>query len=257
MATNFDGDIPVYNPFSAINARIARMNRDQLYDPMTGRPIVTAGQDLGVGQRMDLDPNKLSDTLYNLEILRGVSDGGGDNKSGGSGNSRLGYGVAGGANVLGSGIAAIMAQRALNARRRKGVIDIRPESFKNMEGEYALKAASTKLPNYAQAVSNIDATQAQADANAALAASSPAQLQALVARNARIAAQSKMGLDQAGVGLQRENLGIKRQLGMQSANYQDRARQEYNTDVANLRNAVWSNVNNMINSAGQTALMMF
>jgi hypothetical protein len=237
MATKFDGDIPVYNPFSAINASMRRMDPYQTY----GMPVSSDGA------------NPL---LQDLAIDR-LSGNTGTNAGMAGGPSKTAYGVAGGANVLGSGIAAIMAQRALNARRRKGVIDIRPESFKNMEGEYALKAASTKLPNYAQAVSNIDATQAQADANAALAASSPAQLQALVARNARIAAQSKMGLDQAGVGLQRENLGIKRQLGMQSANYQDRARQEYNTDVANLRNAVWSNVNNMINSAGQTALMMF
>mgnify|MGYP000893975404 CR=1 FL=1 len=52
------------------------------------------------------------------------------------------------------------------------------------------------------------------------------------------------------------NLGIQRGLRGQEAGYQDQARREYAQDVENLRNAVWSNINKGVNTAGQAAMMM-
>jgi hypothetical protein len=202
------------------------------------------------------DPNSqlLSDIMYQ-RLLAGQG-GGGAAEGGPTGPSKTGFGIAGGANVVGSTVGAIQAQRALNQRRKRGVLDLRPDELKSMLGEYALKANSTQLPNYNRAVSNINATQAQATGDAALAATSPDQLQAMIAKNARVAGGQKMQLDQAGVELQRQNKAIQRQLMGQSGQYRDRARQEYNTDISSLRNAVWSNINNAVNSAAQTALMI-
>ena len=170
--------------------------------------------------------------------------------------SKLGYGISAGAGVAGATVGAILAQRALNARRRGGVLDIRPDSLKSQLGEYALRAKSSQLPNYTQALNNIQSTQTQAAGDAQLSATSPAQLQAMIAKNARYGNQAKMGLATAGADFQQRNLATQRGLMNQSANYQERARNEYNTDVSNLRNAVWSNINNAVNTAGQAALMI-
>ena len=174
----------------------------------------------------------------------------------GASPSKLGYGISGGLGVVGSTVGAILAQRALNARKRRGVLDIRPDSLKSQLGEYALRAKSAQLPNYAQALNNIQSTQTQAAGDAQLAATSPAQLQAMIAKNARYANQAKMGLANAGADFQQRNLATQRGLMNQSANYQERARNEYNTDISSLRNAVWSNINNAVNTAGQAALMI-
>lgn len=175
---------------------------------------------------------------------------------GAGGPSKLGIGLSAGTGVIGSTVGAILAQRALNARKRAGVLDIRPDSLKSQLGEYALRSKSAQLPNYTQALNNIQSTQAQAAGDAQLAATSPAQLQAMIAKNARFANQAKLGLSNAGADFQQRNLAVQRGLMNQSANYQERARNEYNTDVSNLRNSVWSNINNAVKTAGQAALMM-
>lgn len=221
-----------------------------MVDPQTGLQINNP-MSYGIGG----DPylSTLND-LRRMRMMQDLTSGGASPSN--TGPSKTAYGVAGGANVAGSIIAAINAQRALNERKRRGVLDIRPEALKTDLGEYSLKAKSAQVPNYAQAVSEIQGTQSQAAGDAALAATSPDQLQAMILKNARIANNAKLGLTQAGVNLQRENQAIKRGLTAQSAAYQDRARQEYDTDIANLKNAVWQNINNAVNSGAQTALMM-
>jgi hypothetical protein len=170
--------------------------------------------------------------------------------------SKAGYGIAGGLGVLGSTAAAIAAQRALNARRRAGVLDIRPEALKQSLGDIALRAKSARVSNYGQRMGNIVGQQNRLAGNAAMAATSPSQLQNMILQSQRQGAQQEAGLAQEGAAMQQQNLGIQRGLRGQEAGYQDQARREYAQDVENLRNAVWSNINKGVNTAGQAAMMM-
>jgi hypothetical protein len=170
--------------------------------------------------------------------------------------SKAGYGIAGGLGVLGSTAAAIAAQRALNARRRGGVLDIRPAALKQSLADIALRAKSARVANYGQRMGNIIGQQNRLAGNAAMVATSPSKLQNMILQGQRQGAQQEAGLAQEGGSMQQQNLGIQRGLRGQEAGYQDQARIEYAQDVENLRNAVWSNINKGVNTAGQAAMMM-
>ena len=162
-------------------------------------------------------------------------------------------GASGSTGLIGPIAGAISAQRALNKRKRQGVLDTRPDELRSQMGKYALSSSSTRVPNYNRAIANIDATQAQAAGDAALAATNPAQLQAMIRKNAMVAGGQKMGLDQAGVEMQRRNEAINNELLRLSGQYKDKDQASYNTDIASLRNAVWANINTAANQ-GQRSM---
>lgn len=159
--------------------------------------------------------------------------------------------IAGAAGVLGSSASAIQNAVMLKRRKKQGVLDITPTPIKDIIQESGMKARSGKVSNDAARMGRINQGESSFLNKAIQSATSPLQAQQMLVSAKRMSDDQKMQLENQGLQQQQNYEGTNRQFRSKDAEYKALAQNQYNTDIAAYRNAMWSNINNAVNSGAQ------
>jgi hypothetical protein len=168
--------------------------------------------------------------------------------------SRKNNAIAGGAGVLGSTAGAIQNAVMLKRRKKQGVLDITPTPIKDIIQESGMKARSGQVSNAAARMGRINQGESSFLNKAIQSATSPLQAQQMLVSAKRMSDDQKMQLENQGLQQQQNYEGTNRQFRSKDAEYKALAQNQYNTDIAAYRNAMWSNINNAVNSGAQMAM---
>jgi len=162
--------------------------------------------------------------------------------------------IAGAAGVLGSSAGAIQNAVMLKRRKKQGVLDITPTPIKDIIQETGMKARSGQVANAAARMGRINQGESSFLNKAIQSATSPQQVQQMLVSGKRMSDDQKMQLENQGLQQQQNYEGTNRQFRSKDAEYKALAQNQYNSDVAAYRNAMWSNINNAVNSGAQLGM---
>jgi len=168
--------------------------------------------------------------------------------------SRKNNAISGGAGILGSTAGAIENAVMLKRRKKAGVLDITPTPIKDIIQETGMKVRSGKLSNEAARIGRINQGESNFLNKAIQSATSPQQVQQMLVSAKRMSDDQKMQLENQGLQQQQNYEGTNRQFRSKDAEYKALAQNQYNSDVAAYRNAMWTNINNAVNSGAQMAM---